>query len=315
MGLYDSFRKLRHSVYVSAVDRDAEEYLRKRFPGADISPVSKGKNWVLKYRLSSGGEKLFVRVFPRNKARTVLTVFDTAAQLSGQGCSVIRPLDAGSRFIYTYYIEEWTDGKTVREYYKGLDGDQRSQTGVLAGRELGKFHSAQVGLPLESLTDRIDLTLDRFKRSPHGLYGLKENFLAELGALLPELKKRPQVLLHGDCHPGNIMTDAAGRLYLTDLETVCTGDPLYDLACLMEKNKSMLPFNEGLLKGYGLEPGKTELRFIGIYHVIRKLEEFNYHINNLPDHLSSREQWEKRLAFLSDAEAVKQALLPAGNVE
>ena len=308
------FRKIRHEVYVWAADHHAVRDIRKQYPAVTMQSVSKGKDWVLKYRFSQENESFFLRVFPVNMAPSAKRSFETAKQLSLQDCSVLNPLSVKNSFLFTYYIEPWIDGMTLREYVIGLSEEQKYQTGVLAGQVLHTFHQAEIRQPLVYLNDRLQQTLNKLRESPYDLFGLKESFLSSLEFCLSSLQERPQAVLQGDCHLNNLMITTEGKLYITDLECMCLGDPYFDLTCLMEKDRSFFSFNKGLLKGYSQISEDRAWEIIGIYQVIRKIEEYLYYIHRLPDYLASRESWEMRLELLRDPELVKASTLGAGSV-
>ncbi|WP_345703542.1 phosphotransferase, partial [Pseudonocardia eucalypti] len=77
--------------------------------------------------------------------------------------------------------------------------------------------------------------LDRHRRNPayRRLYrrlGVPEDPLARVTAAAPALRARLLALLHGDLNPGNLIIDAAGRVWVLDWELVLWGDVLLDLA-------------------------------------------------------------------------------------
>ncbi len=63
-------------------------------------------------------------------------------------------------------------------------------------------------------------------------------------------------LLHGDVNPGNFMM-ADGELMLIDMDTMCTGDPIFELATLFVSYKQFPKINEISVKMFGLTAEKA----------------------------------------------------------
>ena len=71
----------------------------------------------------------------------------------------------------------------------------------------------------------------------------------EKAGLIPFIKQLPDAdtALHGDLHYGNVIFTEDGKQYFIDLGDFCTGDPLFDLGCVM-LHTCMLP--EILIKDF-----------------------------------------------------------------
>ncbi len=85
------------------------------------------------------------------------------------------------------------------------------------------------GAPLDTPLRDLEAFLARA-----GNWGVPEADLEALAARLERLGPRldgEARRLHGDAHPGNLLTTPAGWRW-TDLEDTCTGPPAWDLACL-----------------------------------------------------------------------------------
>ena len=75
---------------------------------------------------------------------------------------------------------------------------------------------------------------------------------------------RAPVLCHHDIHAQNLVTDAAGRLWLVDWEYAGLGDPVFDLAsCASQLELSaastVLLCDEYIRRGGAVEPGRLDL--------------------------------------------------------
>jgi aminoglycoside phosphotransferase (APT) family kinase protein len=92
-------------------------------------------------------------------------------------------------------------------------------------RELARLHCGFLGCEapgaLMEIRQRVDILIERSAR----LDGGDKAFVWELLAELPE----GSALLHGDFHPGNILTDG-GRCYIIDWFGASRGNPVSDVA-------------------------------------------------------------------------------------
>ena len=90
------------------------------------------------------------------------------------------------------------------------------------------------GRPLDTPLDDLGTFLDR-----GGEWGLGERQRAALAARLERLRPRlgnESGRLHGDAHPGNLLSTRAGWRW-TDLEDTCPGPRAWDLACLRSTSR------------------------------------------------------------------------------
>ena len=107
------------------------------------------------------------------------------------------------------------------------------------GVALARLHIATAGFPgelpvLATLRAQISDALAALERErvlePAVLTALRDRH-AEILAGLDGLG-RPELVLHGDAHPGNLLWTPAGWLW-TDLEETCRGPRAFDLAVLV----------------------------------------------------------------------------------
>jgi phosphotransferase family enzyme len=107
------------------------------------------------------------------------------------------------------------------------------------GVALARLHLAAAGFPgelpvLAPLRAQISDALAALEREhvlePGVLAALRDRH-AEILAELDDVS-RPELVLHGDAHPGNLLWSTAGWLW-SDLEETCTGPRAFDLAVLV----------------------------------------------------------------------------------
>jgi hypothetical protein len=122
-------------------------------------------------------------------------------------------------------------------------------------RVLGRLHAGmrQLDVPAPRFTDRVEqaqqLVASR-GRTP-ALAGVDRELLSNtLGSLRRVIGERggAEQLLHGEPHPGNVLTTTNGLLFV-DLETCCRGPVEFDLAHAPEEVSEHYPgVNQGLLR-------------------------------------------------------------------
>jgi hypothetical protein len=136
-----------------------------------------------------------------------------AAALDDLGVPVVRPVD---HRVHT------VDG--LRMSFWELAAPERSAvpTPAQAGGLLAELHEAMRGIPVDLFHQRIP-ALDDLEAS-----GVPATEVDALAAALPE---RPQQVLHGDAHPGNMLLTSRGWVW-HDFEETCIGPVEWDLATM-----------------------------------------------------------------------------------
>jgi aminoglycoside phosphotransferase (APT) family kinase protein len=152
-----------------------------------------------------------------------------AEALTAAGAAVVPPSDLlppgphehdGLTLSFWRYVEFLPDRPTAAE----------------AGRALGELHAALAGLPplwngspLD--TPLEDLAVFAWRGAELGADPALVERATELTEQLRPLLAGPELTLHGDPHPGNLLRTAAG-LRWADLEDTSRGPRGWDLACL-----------------------------------------------------------------------------------
>lgn len=128
-----------------------------------------------------------------------------------------------------------TAGALVLEYVEGApDFEPPNLNDALAqmATQLVSIHAVPLDAELESLPRRSESAASMILRTPEQLdMTLDEPRLrAALGHLWPWEQHNPNVLLHGDYWPGNLLWRSGKLSAVLDWEEVEVGDPLADLA-------------------------------------------------------------------------------------
>ena len=303
----------RRSPFTRVYEAFAEAWvfpeLKKKYPGAQISAYRNGNGPLLKYRLTGGENTVFARTCLRLFSAVYRDQVAETKELAESGCSVIAPLDSGSNGLMYWYTEPWVEGKELTEYVKDLSGGELLAAGAAVGTALRKLHTAKAVTVSARLSERLGERLERFRKGSSDLFGLKKEYLDAIGEVYAGTKGRPECLLHGDLHRRNILVKEDGSPLLIDLEALCVGDPMYDLATLFVREGKSSFFNRGVLEGYAAELSEDDWRRIGLYYTVRKISEYNFYFPDLPDYLASKGSWEARFELLKDPAAVRAAFL------
>ncbi|MCZ2804059.1 phosphotransferase [Modestobacter sp. VKM Ac-2983] len=152
-----------------------------------------------------------------------------AAALTAAGAAVVAPSDLLPPGPHEH------DGLTV-SFWRHVDVSPDRPTAAQAGRSLAELHEVLGTLPplwTGSPLDRPLQDLAVFVASGTGL-GADPALLREVGELVTALRPRlagPEMTLHGDTHPGNLLVTGEG-LRWTDLEDTSRGPRHWDLASL-----------------------------------------------------------------------------------
>lgn len=158
--------------------------------------------------------------------------------LEDLGVPVVRPIDRGVHRADELDLSLW-------EY---IDHDPAAMPGEAdIGRLLGELHAAMRELPHEIADQRL-AALDDLVMS-----GVPADDVDALAALLPA---RPLQVLHGDAHPGNMMSTPRGWLW-HDFEETCVGPVEWDLGVLA---KSRRIDGRAALRAYPAAPSYESLQ-------------------------------------------------------
>ena len=153
-------------------------------------------------------------------------------------------------------VFELLDGESVRDYIH--DDDEKTK----------EFIDKSIALIKKVHSIRME---------PGDLPSMKENTLIWLSDIKedmePDIYKKVYEyvsgipdslnLLHGDVNPGNFLM-TGGELMLIDMDTLCTGDPIFELATLYVTYKQFPKINEMAVRIFGLTSEKSAKMWDGM---------------------------------------------------
>lgn len=186
-----------------------------------------------------GNALVWLRPFPVVARVATLTAFtrrDPAAWLAREVAVARHVAAAGGPVVPPSDVLDpgphAEDGLTLTCWRHVRLGD-RAPTAVEAGATLAGFHAASASCPeplaeLTPVRDQIADALDALDAVGTDVRALRREHASVLAGL--DLGG-PHGVLHGDAHPGNLVS-VAGRLLWTDLEEACRGPLAWDLAVL-----------------------------------------------------------------------------------
>lgn len=211
-------------------------------------------------------------------------------------------------------VTEEAPGRTLREYldataawFPSLERrNQLARTLGNIGRWLRRFQAIDPGsggIAVTGLRDYMDVRLTRLVE--RGVWSSARRLrvlghLDELAKLLPR-QELPQVMIHADFAPGNILVDA-GRITVIDLSMVQPGTALHDISRLylqldvlrakpQFRPKTVDLLQQALLSGYDeqLTPEQPLFRYLTMLHRINHLSTLSFTRERFPASLVSRQ--------------------------
>jgi hypothetical protein len=174
---------------------------------------------------------------------------DIARRLTGSGSPVAALEPRAEPRVYErdgFAVTLWT-------YYEPVSSQEASPADY--ARALGRLHAGmrELDVPAPHFTDRVEqaqqlvASRDRTPALAAADRELLASTLRDLRRLIGDRGAAEQ-LLHGEPHPGNLLTTSSGLLFI-DLETCCRGPVEFDLAHAPGEVSAHYPgVSQGLLR-------------------------------------------------------------------
>jgi len=239
-------------------------------------PIEKGWSGDRKYRVTDReGRHYLLRLSDPARYEAQAAAFERLKQAAALGLPMSQPLDFGCCDQGVYSLHSWIDGQDAELLLPGLSLEQQAAYGREAGEILRKLHSVPAPDSVEDWGSRFERKiawqLERVRNCPIQLEK-GECFLAYIEANWQLVQGRPQVLQHGDFHPGNMMIDRAGQLVIIDFDRSDYGDPWEDLKRVVWSAQLSPAFARGQVEGYfGGEPPLDFWRLLALYMALNAL--------------------------------------------
>lgn len=194
----------------------------------DLTPVSGGWTDDKKYRAAGpDGSQYFLRIASPERGPRLERAFRAQTAACDLGLPVARPVECGPCGQGFYTLEAWINGADPQEILPNLPKPEVYAHGLEAGRILKKLHSVPAPGDRPDWGALYNAKLDR-RIAEYRACGLQYDKDTPLLAGIEENRSllfgRPQVLQHGDYHPGNFLF-AGRQLTVIDFDRTGWGDP------------------------------------------------------------------------------------------
>lgn len=223
---------------------------------AKIELINKGWSSDKKYYVETfDGRRLLLRIADVSEYEHNKKLYSMLKQISRQNISMSRPVDFGlcddDRSVYQ--LLEWVDGEALESILPIISEAEQYAFGLKAGELLLEIHS----VPSLEGTKDWDETFNAMLHGEMETYRSRTELHCELGDTIIEflhkkrdtLGVRPQVYIHGDYNPGNLIIMPSGELGVIDF---CSsfGDPYWDIFKPSWRPNLFAHFFSGLIYGY-----------------------------------------------------------------
>lgn len=293
--------------YMDRVLYEARIYaeMKQKFEITVFEPITKGWSSDKKYYIKTATEQqMFLRIsniseFDRKKAE-----HEMMRRMYEIGIPIPQPLEFGlcNDGKNAYFLSEWIDGKDAESVLPLMSETEQYVLGLKAGETLRKIHSLTVPDGIADWQERyfsvIDERIEAYRSEGTPFEGNKI-ILEYYDCNRNLLYDRPQCLLHGDFHEGNLMISDDGELYVIDLLDEGFGnygDPWYDFKTFGENNNAY--FSTGLIHGYfNGEPTQEFWDVLTYYIVTAAITSIVWMKYHKPDELPETLNWNEKNAW------------------
>ncbi|HWD28180.1 MAG TPA: phosphotransferase [Rhizomicrobium sp.] len=236
-----------------APQRDAVETALAAAFGAtpgDIAPLTEGGSTAFVYRVTHNGNRYLLRAEGehsplRNPHQYVSLRLAAEAGLAPP----LRYLDESSGVLVADFIAQ----QPLRAYPGGAEALARALGEIAARLREAPLFPYFTDYP--AIVDRLFAHVVRT-----GLFapGLLDPYTERLAAIVARWRPARLVSAHNDLNPRNILFDGT-RLWLIDWESAYRGDPLIDVAVLLDNFAPTPALETALLAGWGAQADPAEL--------------------------------------------------------
>ena len=236
-------------------------------------PVTKGLSEDEKYRvITADGAVYLLRIFSAKQYERKKVVFDRMSRLSDLGVPMCRPIEFGICGESVYSLQGWIDGKDVEGLLPLLPETRQYVLGIESGGILRKIHTVPSPENTEPWDKRYDNTIRvrlNVVRECGTRFEGEELLLDYIEKYKSMIQNRPQCLLHGDYHIGNMMLDSQNNLFVIDWDNADfdnIGDPWVDLIRITAAAQKSPHFATGQIYGYfGKHPPEEFWKLFAFY--------------------------------------------------
>ena len=289
-------------------------YFVKACRATSLVRIQAGNAKDRKYEMNTkNGGHFFLRVSSVEKKALFELIFAVQTELFRAGCLPNAPMGIGICPKGCYLLDSWVSGDTLFQLLSDMGREEQFEKGQQVGLLLRLIHEASIALDgVPPLSDMFKRVLNRFKKTEYDLFGFRDEMICEIEEVIRIMHKMPTVLLHGDFHLKNIILNEKETPVVIDFETLCVGDPLWDIISIMDSCRLPHPyhwFNQGFLSVFTDELSENGWERMAVYYCFRRVSEYLVFNRRQINRLSSPSMWEMYRNFLSHPLELKKWLL------
>jgi aminoglycoside phosphotransferase (APT) family kinase protein len=246
-----------------------------------IEPILKGvsadKKWIIRL---PNNEKQLLRMFDLTELTHKQMEYEAITAIESFGVKCCKPLAFGELVNSNqgYMLLSFIEGDDATDELLKLTETEQYQIGVETGRELRLVHQLEAPASISPWYDRA-IAQHQACMDEYAKFNVDFKHESKVMAFIEEhielMKDCPNVFLHEDIHPGNIIIKERQFSGLIDFNRYEWGDPVRDFLKMGMFSKSLsIPFSIGQVKGYHQNQDPDEL-FWGRYALYLAMSLFS----------------------------------------
>ena len=159
----------------------------------------------------------------------------------------------------TLYEDE--EGFRIEYFADGIVDLQKEETICNVLDILKKVHNSGKRIDITGDVCERAYEMQKMIRCDNAYYEESKKLLEDLKDIFNEIRSGETVLIHGDCHTGNVV-QLQDKVFLIDWEGLCMSDPIYDICRLLfyrYDSEAYQYLNKWLEIYYGTKPTKDKV--------------------------------------------------------
>lgn len=261
----------------------------------EVKKIDKGFSHDEKYfvLMKHSDEKFLVRFFPIEEIDERLREFNLIKEIGIHSPKTIQGKNYGVIRGKGYMITNYVEGVDAEEILPTLSEETQYSIGYEAGQELLKIHQVQAPEHIENWGERKQRKHLRYLEAyRHCGFKLKhdEKLIQFISDHLHLMENRPNVFLHDDYHPCNLIVQNGVFNGVIDFGRYDWGDPIHEFLKTGQFSRNIsIPFSIGLIQGYsqGKEPSEEFWTLYSLYLAMSIFSGIVWSLKVAPDTFES----------------------------
>ena len=221
-----------------------------------IEPVNKGWSDDQKYRvIKESGEACLLRLADASQYEAKKKEYEIIRKYASLRFPMSQPLSFGMTAdgFQIYTILSWVEGRDLEVVLPELSEEKQYQLGREAGIILKKIHSLKLDpedAPKTTKKEKKLLQLSQYEQSDVRI-NEDETAIQYVRDNIDLIWQEPQVYLHGDYHPGNLIYMPEAKIGVIDFNRWEVGDPFEEFYKLESFGREVsIPYCVGQIDAY-----------------------------------------------------------------